>query len=114
MIKAFISVAFCYSGTAAAQDCVAPVSPQPSDYVIEEMHEFIRGDYQLYFDDVEIYLNCINRSGAQIRHEAQQAAEAFDRLLNKTTPRIVGSERSFNTYAGPLTKSGTLNLDYRP
>ena len=91
--------------------CLDPLKPVISSYVARGTEDDLRRDFELYFREVEDYLNCLNAETHRVTVEAQQAAYELDQVFNRfpdspgLTPQIVDRP--------PMVSSGHLNLDYR-
>lgn len=98
-------------GSSFSQVCMEPLKPFVSSYVEENAIEELRQDFELYFHDVEIYLNCLNKEAYRIRLEAERATYEMNNVFkqfpdkNSNTPQAVGHP--------PMINSGHLNLDYK-
>ena len=91
--------------------CPEPLKPIISSYVARVAEDDLRRDFELYFREVEDYLNCLSAETHRVTVEAQQAAYELDQVFSRfpdspgLTPRIVDRP--------PMVSSGHLNLDYR-
>ncbi|NSX56886.1 hypothetical protein [Parasulfitobacter algicola] len=94
----------------APRACLEPLKPIVSSFVERGQEAELRREFELYFRDVETYLNCLNRETHRVMAEAERAAyelnHIFDRFPDSidNAPAIV--ERP------PMVNSGHLNLDY--
>jgi hypothetical protein len=103
-----------FASIASAQEsCLEPFRPEPEfladgGYDAQEM----RGEFRIYFSEVETYLNCLNHASARIRQEATAAAQDYNRVLDQhpVTPGQVSEPEQAPRVE--LSESGTLFLDY--
>lgn len=94
--------------------CLEPLQPIVSGYKDSDQEGELRQEYDLYFKEVETYLNCLNAEANRVHAEAQRAANEYSRVLDRTPPPPFKAQSDPDVMpTGPMVTSGTLNLDFR-
>ncbi|MCA1288406.1 hypothetical protein LC064_23950 [Salipiger bermudensis] len=77
-------VLLCLStGNASAESCLAPARPYvPNDaQAVRDYADIIRGDFELYFRDIQGYFRCLEAERARAFEEAREVSEEYGFLL---------------------------------
>lgn len=94
--------------------CLDPLKPIVSGYKDSDQEGTLRQEYELYFKEVEAYLNCLNAEARRVHAEAQRAANEYSRVLDRTPPPPYKAQPDPVVIpTEPMVNSGTLNLDFR-
>lgn len=91
--------------------CLEPLKPIVSAYVERGEGSELRRDFEVYFKEVETYLNCLNAERSRVMVEAQRAAYELDQVFDRFPDGSTGP--SLMVERPPMVSSGYLNLDYR-
>lgn len=72
-----------WSGRAAAESCYPPERPfVPSDpQSAKEFADIIRGDFELYIRDVQVYFRCLDGERARAFEEAREVSQDYGHFL---------------------------------
>lgn len=97
---------------AAPAPCLQPIKPVVAAFVETGTEGELRQEFEIYFQEVEIYLNCLNAETGRVRAEAQKAANEYSRALDRIPPPPYQAEPEVTPHV-PMATSGKLNLDYR-
>jgi len=73
----------CLPGAGVAGSCLAPPRPfVPSDSeAARDYADLIRGDFEIYIDDIQRYFRCLDRERARAFEEAREVSEEYGRFL---------------------------------
>jgi hypothetical protein len=94
--------------------CSEPLKPIVFGHEDSDPEGELRQEYELYFKEVEAYLNCLNAEAHRVHAEAQQAANEYSRVLDRTPPPPWKAQPDpILVPIEPMVTSGTLNLDFR-
>ena len=98
----------------AQELCIEPIRPEAvhlldSGFTGAE----VRVEFRRYFNEVEVYLNCLNEASGRIREDARAAAYDLQQVLETTepSPGDQGSQVS-HPASVELKDTGELFLDY--
>ena len=70
-------------GAASAQTCFAPSRPfVPSDpQAAQEYADLIRNDFEVYIQDIQSYIRCLDDERARAFQEAREVSEEYGQFL---------------------------------
>ena len=70
---------------AGAESCLAPVRPYvPSDpAAAREYADLIRHDFELYIEDIQAYIRCLEAERARAFEEAREVSEEYGAFLER-------------------------------
>ena len=97
---------------AAPVTCLEPLKPMVAAFVEAGTEDDLRQEFELYFKEVETYLNCLNSESGRVRADAREAANEYSRVLDRIPPPPYEAEPDV-ILQEPMVSSGRLNLDYR-
>lgn len=114
MVRLVMVFVVCIASGATAQEaCIEPFRPD-IHYLADGGSDAqdMRSAYQVYFSEVEDYLNCLNHSSARIRQEATAAAQDYNRVLDQYPVEAGQAVEAEPILRVELRDSGTLFLNY--
>ena len=73
----------CIPGAGVAESCLAPPRPfLPSDsQAARDYADLIRGDFEVYIEDIQSYFHCLDGERARAFEEAREVSEEYGRFL---------------------------------
>lgn len=96
------------------ETCLEPFKPAVAFFVETGTEDELRQEFELYFREVDAYLNCLNAESSRVHQEAQQAANEYRRVLDRVPPPPYKAQPESEAIPSqPMVTSGELNLDYR-
>ncbi|WP_349294788.1 hypothetical protein ABEB22_20275 (plasmid) [Thioclava sp. 'Guangxiensis'] len=100
----------------AQEMCIEPIRPEAAHLLDAGFSGAeVRAEFRRYFSEVEHYLNCLNETSAQIRDDAQAAANDYQHVLETTEPGPTDQDvDGFLPPSVDMTDTGKLYLDHRP
>lgn len=97
--------------SAAQRLCIGPFKPVVEQFVETGKQGDLRQEFELYFDEVATYLDCLNAESYRVHNEATQAAREYDSVLDKFPPN--NRDLLEVPPRPPMVSSGHLNLNYK-
>lgn len=97
--------------SAAQAPCIEPFKPVVEQFVEAGTQGNLRQEFELYFEEVAAYLDCLNAESYRVHNEATQAAREYDSVLDKFPPN--NRDLLEVTPRPPMVSSGHLNLNYK-
>lgn len=102
------------SSGSGSETCLEPLKPIVAAFVETGTEDELRQEFELYFNEAEAYLNCLNAESSRVREEAQKAAYEYNRVLDRIPPPPYEARpEAAEIPHAPMVTSGHLNLDYR-